>query len=109
MHAGSNLPTMATTRAPCSTISGIRTFSTPFATPSFLQTGFETFGGTDFPTSVKIPPKALVVPFLRWKPSGHEHVIDHTFSRDELAHYPWGMNTRRCEIRLITWSTTRLS
>jgi integrase len=50
--AGSNLPTMATTRARSSTTSGIRTSNTPFATPSCPPTGFGTFGRIDFRTAV---------------------------------------------------------
>src|SRR6516164_6693470 len=38
---------MATTRGPCSTTSGTRTFSTRSGTPTWRQTGSRTFGGTD--------------------------------------------------------------
>src|SRR6516164_1206551 len=41
------LPTMATTRAPCSTTSGTRRFSTPSDTPKWRPTDLRTFGGTD--------------------------------------------------------------
>src|SRR5262249_26514121 len=38
---------MATTRGPCSTISGTRTFSTRSGTPTWHPTASRTFGGTD--------------------------------------------------------------
>src|SRR5262249_55423456 len=47
MPTGSSSPTMATTRAPCSTTSGIRTFSTRSGTPKWRPTGSRTFGGAD--------------------------------------------------------------
>src|SRR6516162_3857529 len=47
MPAGSSSPMMATTREPCSTTSGTRTFSTPSGTPKWRPTGSRTFGGID--------------------------------------------------------------
>src|SRR6516164_513384 len=47
MPAGSSSPTMATTRGPCSTTSGTRTFSTRSGTPKWRPTDSRTFGGTD--------------------------------------------------------------
>src|SRR6516164_2064880 len=47
MPAGSSSPMMATTRGPCSTTSGTRTFSTPSGTPKWRPTASKTFGGTD--------------------------------------------------------------
>src|SRR6516162_2233490 len=44
---GSSSPTMATTRAPCSTTSGTRTSSTRSDTPKWRPTGSRTFGGAD--------------------------------------------------------------
>src|SRR5262245_9200553 len=44
MPVGSSSPTMATTRAPCSTISGIRTSSTRCATPNWRPIASGTFG-----------------------------------------------------------------
>src|SRR6516225_5824641 len=47
MPAGSSWPTMATTRGPCSTTLGTRTFSTRSGIPKWRPTGSKTFGGTD--------------------------------------------------------------
>src|SRR5262245_60883738 len=47
MPAGSSWPTMAMTRAPCSTTSGTRTSSTRSDTPKWRPTGSKTFGGDD--------------------------------------------------------------
>src|SRR5262245_50700771 len=47
MPAGSSWPTMAMTRAPCSTTSGTRTSSTRSDTPKWRPTGSRTFGGAD--------------------------------------------------------------
>src|SRR5262249_55137692 len=44
MPVGSSSPTMVTTRAPCSTISGTRTSSTRCATPKWRRTGSRIFG-----------------------------------------------------------------
>src|SRR6516165_7636015 len=44
---GTSSPTMATTRAPCSTTSGTRTSSTPSGTPKWRPTGSRTFGGVE--------------------------------------------------------------
>src|SRR6516225_1155240 len=47
MPAGSSSPTMATTRAPCSTTLGTRTSNTRSGTPTWRRTASKTFGGTD--------------------------------------------------------------
>src|SRR5262249_6086412 len=47
MPAGLSWPTTATTRGPCSTTSGTRTFSTPSDTPKWRPTDSRIFGGTD--------------------------------------------------------------
>jgi len=47
MPAGSSSPTMATTRAPCSTTSGTRTFNIRSGTPKWRPTASRTFGGTN--------------------------------------------------------------
>src|SRR6516162_6283422 len=47
MPAGSSWPMMATTRGPCSTTLGTRTFSTRSGIPKWRPTGSKTFGGTD--------------------------------------------------------------
>src|SRR5262245_29339858 len=44
LSASSSSPTMATTRGPCSTISGTRTFSTRSDTPKWRPTGSRIFG-----------------------------------------------------------------
>src|SRR5262249_17747170 len=44
MPVGSGSPMMATTRAPCSTISGTRTSSTRCATPKWRRTASRIFG-----------------------------------------------------------------
>ena len=45
MPVGSSSRTMATTRGPCSTTSGTRTFSTQSGTPKWRLTASRTFGG----------------------------------------------------------------
>src|SRR6516225_9807783 len=47
MPAGSSSQMMATTRGPCSTTLGTRTFSTPSDTPKWRPTDSRIFGGTD--------------------------------------------------------------
>src|SRR6516162_1845596 len=47
MPAGSSSQMMATTRGPCSTTLGTRTFSTPSGTPKWRPTGSRTFGGVE--------------------------------------------------------------
>jgi len=47
MPAGSSSPTTATTRGPCSTTSGTRTFSIRSGTPKWRPTASRTFGGTN--------------------------------------------------------------
>src|SRR6516225_2827144 len=47
MPAGSSSPTMATTRAPCSTTSATRTFSTRSGTPTWHPIGSRTSGGVE--------------------------------------------------------------
>jgi hypothetical protein len=47
MPVGSSSPTMATTRGPCSTTSGTRTFSIRSGTPTWRPTASRTFGGSD--------------------------------------------------------------
>src|SRR5262245_45405473 len=47
MPVGSSSPTMATTREPCNTTSGTRTFSTPSGTPTWRPTDSRIFGGTE--------------------------------------------------------------
>src|SRR6516165_1533500 len=63
MPAGSSSPTMATTRGPCSTTSGTRTFSTPSDTPKWRPTDSKTFGGTDDGGAGSITPARKIVPF----------------------------------------------
>src|SRR6516225_438224 len=63
MPAGLSWPTMATTRAPCSTTSGTRTFSTPSDTPKWRPTDLRTFGGTDDDGAGAIAPHGKILPF----------------------------------------------
>src|SRR5499425_1786089 len=51
MPVGSSSPTMATTRAPCSTTSGTRTSSTRSGTPKWRPTVSRTFGEADLRAS----------------------------------------------------------
>src|SRR5262249_6274334 len=59
MPVGSSSPTMATTRGPCSTTSGTKTFNTRSGTPKWLRTASKTFGGTDNGKS-RIAPRSRV-------------------------------------------------
>ena len=63
MPAGSSSPTIATTRAPCSTTSGTGTSSTRSGTPTWRPIGSRTFGGTDDGGAGSIAPARKIRPF----------------------------------------------
>src|SRR6516225_6879313 len=103
MPAGLSWPTMATTRAPCSTTSGTRTFSTRSGTPKWLPIGSKIFGKTERYAFGSISRSAASMPPwhpVRSRPRWRSHL-----ARSALPRADRGVGLHHQEVRpaLALW------